>query len=91
MSVSLIDAKPGDRAYRFSPPTVSGRIFYRELEVVRLTPKQIIARTKTRQEYRFWRENGREVGTFLWAHIGFTLPAEERYQEAGCDKGREWR
>jgi hypothetical protein len=86
----VIDAKPGQRAYRISPPTPSGRIFYRELEVVRLTPKQIIARTKMRQEYRFWRENGREVGTFIWAHIAFKLPAGDRYQEAGVDKDRSW-
>jgi hypothetical protein len=86
----VIDATPGQRAYRFSTPTASGRIFYRELEVVRLTPKQIIGRTKMRQEYRFWRENGREVGEFCTAHIGLKLPEGERYVEAGCDKGRTW-
>jgi hypothetical protein len=61
------------------------------MEVVRITPKQIIARTKMRQEMRFWRESGREVGQFCTAYIGLKLPEGERYVEAGVDKGRSWK
>lgn len=88
----MIDAQPGQRAYRISTSSAT-RTYYRELEVVRVTPKQIIARTKMRQELRFWRHTGYEVGmgnaNFL-AYITLKIGEGDHYVEAGCDKGRTW-
>lgn len=87
----MIDAEPGQRAYRYSYSSPT-RNYYRELEIVRVTPKQIVAKTKMRQQYRFWRKNGREVGAFCQGYIALEAPPEgdDRYVEAGCDKGRSW-
>lgn len=85
----MIDAQPGQRAYRISSSSPI-RTFYRELEVVRVTPKQIVARTKMKQEYRFWRHTGREVGEFAMGYFALKLGEGRHYVEAGCDKGRSW-
>lgn len=89
---AVIDAEKGQRAYRISTSSPT-RTYYRELEVVRVTPKQIIAKTKWGQELRFWRKNGYEVG---FADAGFLayytskLGEGDHYVEAGCDRGRSW-
>jgi hypothetical protein len=91
----MIDATPGQRAYRISTSSPT-RIYYREIEVKRVTKAQIICRTKLGQELRFWRKDGREV-----AHLGYAsflayyssaLPrGGEKCVEAGCDRGKEWK
>lgn len=89
----MIDATPGQRAYRISTSSPT-RTYFRELIVVRVTPKQIIATTKWGQEIRFWRKDGYEVGSGHghWAYFTSALPRDgDNCHEAGCDKGREWR
>lgn len=87
----MIEAQPGQRAYRISTSSPT-RTYYRELVVVRVTPKQIICRTKWGQELRFWRRNGYEVGSGHghWAYLSLGPLVGERYVEAGSDRGREW-
>ena len=88
----MIDVTPGHRAYRISTSSPT-RTFYREIEVVRLTPKQIIAKTKWGQELRFWRKDGYEVGSGHghWAYYSSTLPRDgENCHEAGGDREKEW-
>ena len=88
----MIDATPGQRAYRISTSSPT-RTYYRELIVVRVTPKQIIAKTKWGQELRFWRKNGYEVGSGHghWAYFTSALPrGGDSCHEAGCDRDREW-
>lgn len=86
----MIDAEPGQIAYRIGTSHPGGRIFYREIKVTRVTPKQIIAVTMMKQEIRFWRENGREVGSDYWYHFSAEKPEGDRFHVAGCDKGRSW-
>jgi len=89
----MIDATPGQRAYRISTSSPT-RTYYRELQVKRVTAAQIICKTKLGQELRFWRKDGREVGmsgaNFL-AYYTSKLGDGDHYVEAGCDRGKEWR
>lgn len=91
----MIDAEPGQRAYRISKSSMS-RTFYRELVVKRVTTAQIITKTKLGQELRFWRKNGYEVGSQRFgvysglAYFTSKLGEGDHFVEAGCDKGRSW-
>lgn len=85
----MIDAKPGQRAYRISL-SGSQTTYYREIRVVRVTPKQIVAETKMGQQLRFWRKGGYEVGGFNMAAFSASLPDHGHVAEAGCDRGRSW-
>jgi hypothetical protein len=86
----VIDATVGQLAYRIGTSHPGGRIYYREIKVTRVTPKQIVAKSMTNTEHRFWRENGREVGSNYWYHFSGEKPEGERFLVAGCDKGRSW-
>jgi hypothetical protein len=84
--IRLDDAKKGDILYRHS--SAPGN-YYRPIKVIRTTPKQIIGRTLTGQELRFWKSDGFEVGSSCFYRISGGEPSEH-YRLASCDQGREW-